>query len=101
MDKITKILAAITGFKGDIPTIFRVVILIFWGLAGLYTGSSTPVGDAVGIVTDEKRALAVAAQLLNDTPKPDIVEAVKVETGSPAAVVQTMDNIKPDEPSNK
>lgn len=100
MDKIKAFLASILGLKDAVSFIARLAILAAWFASGLLTGSSTPVGDAVGIVTSKERSLAVAAELVNETPKPEIVDAVRQQTDSPAAVVQTMDNIKPAEPAN-
>lgn len=46
----------------------------------LLTGASTDIGDAVGIAVNKDRSIAAAVELINDTPRQDIVEAVIAET---------------------
>jgi hypothetical protein len=79
MDKIKALLSDSFGkLIGTSITSFVVRILI--ACIALYTGSATDLGDAVGQALDKDRSIAVAVELINDTPKSEIVEAVKEET---------------------
>ena len=71
-ETILKVLNEVIG-KGIGGIILRIVIAILL----LFTGSSTDVGDAIAVAIDKERAIAAAVELINETPKAEIVEAVK------------------------
>lgn len=64
------------------------------------SGSTTDIGQALQIALDKEAALAQAAAIINETPKQEIVDAVKSETEDTGAVVSTMENIKTNEPAS-
>jgi hypothetical protein len=79
MDKIKAFLTDSLGkLIGTSITSFVVRILI--ALIALYTGSATDIGDAVGQALDKDRSIAAAVELINETPKAEIREAVEHET---------------------
>jgi hypothetical protein len=79
MDKLKEFITDNIGkLIGTSITSFVVRILI--ALIALYTGSATDIGDAVGQALDKDRSIAAAVELINETPKAEIVEAVKEET---------------------
>lgn len=72
----------------------RVVIAVLM----LVTGASTDVGDAVGVALDKDRSIAAAVQLINETPKTEIVEAVEaVDAFEAVGVVKDvkLETVKP------
>ncbi len=84
MDAIKAILGK---FKGP-------VFAVFVALLSFLSGATTDIGQALQIALDPQKALAQSALLINETPKTDIVEAVKVEVDDPVAVMDTITNIK-------
>lgn len=60
-------------------TITSFAVRIFIGLAALYAGSATSAGDAIGIALDKDRSVATCAELINDTPQEQIVEAIEAQ----------------------
>lgn len=69
---------AIAAFVGRsaVSVAARIVI----ALLSLYAGSATDFGDAVGQAIDKERSIAAAAQLINETPAPEIKKALAEET---------------------
>lgn len=63
-------------------SIAGVLLRVVIALLGLWTGSSTTIGDAAGVAFNKDRAIASAVVLINETPRPEIVEAVKEETAA-------------------
>lgn len=74
MDKVKEWLSELIG-TSIAGVILRLVIV---GLS-LWTGSSTNVGDAVGVALDKDRSIAAAVELINETPKAEVREAVEAE----------------------
>lgn len=68
---ITKFLAEVIGASLQ-AFILRVVVA---GLL-LWTGSSTTIGDSIGVILDKDHQLAKAVELINTTPKPEVTAAV-------------------------
>jgi hypothetical protein len=58
-------------------TALSFIVRILIASLSLYTGSATSIGDAVGLALDKDRSIAAAVVLINETPKAEIIEAVK------------------------
>lgn len=75
MDKIKEIISSAFG-KAVGTTLAGFVARVVIALLALYTGSATDVGDAVGQALDKERSIAAAVELINETPKSEIIQAV-------------------------
>ena len=74
---------------------FLAAVVLLIGFAG---GSVTDFGQAFQIMVDKDKALAQAAVIINDTPKEEIVQAVKDEGESPSIVEDIKADELPSEP---
>ncbi len=50
---------------------------VFIAILGFFSGATTDIGESLQIALDKDKALAQAVEILNETPKAEIVEAVK------------------------
>lgn len=67
------------GLTGKIigTSIISFAVRIVIAAVCLYTGAATDFGDAVGQALDKDRSIAAAVELINETPKDEIIEAVE------------------------
>lgn len=56
---------------------FLVRVLI--AAASFTGGSNTDIGDLFGQILDKQRSIAACVEVINETPEPEIIEAVKEE----------------------
>jgi len=80
MDKFKVIFFQIFG-----SSLLSFAVRVFLAGAGLVAGSNTNVGDAIGQALDKQRSIAVCVQAINDTPKEEVIEAVKAENAEAVA----------------
>lgn len=84
MDALKSIIG---NFKG-------IIFAVFVALLSFLSGATTDIGQALQIALDPQKALTQAAVLINETPKEEIVEAVKENAEDPEGVLDTITNIK-------
>lgn len=80
---------------------FGIFILGIVATAMLYaTGTVSDPLVAAQLTLNPEKAITQAVDVLKQTPKPEIVEAVAQQTDNdPEAIKDAVDNIKPDEPA--
>lgn len=71
MDALKKYFGTVVG-----TTVASFFVRIVVALLGLYVGSVTDLGDAVGQALDKERSIAAAVELIKETPRAEILEAV-------------------------
>jgi hypothetical protein len=75
------ILKFISDHTGKIvgTTLASFLVRIVIALLAFYTGAATDAGDAFGIAVDKQRSIATAVELINETPREEVAEAVEEE----------------------